>query len=1042
MSHLWLLAATLQAATAPGFRVLDDFERIEAWRPVAAEGVEMRLGREPGKRGNALRLDFDFRHGGGYAIAHRAITLDLPPNYMFSLWIRGEAAPNTLEFKLLDASGENVWWYTERDRTFDGRWHRVTIRRRQITFAWGPRGGGSIAQVAAIELVITAGEGGGKGTVWFDELTLTPLADAGPDTAPPTITASAFTPGYPPKAVMDGDTATAWRAPGPGAMLTLDFQSAREYGGLTLVWEAGRAAAQYRVSVSDDGQRWRAVARGRAGAALRDYVRLTETGSRFVRIELVRPQGRGGFGVRELRVAPVEWAESPNAFFAALAREAPRGTYPRYFLGDQVPWTVVGVPGAMEKALLNQDGAVEIGAGGFSVEPFLALDDRFLTWSDVNSLPRLANDRLPIPTVEWQAGAVRLAVTGVGLGPVNRPSVLVRYRIYNGGPTFLRPTLYLALRPFQVNPPWQSLRTSGGATRISSLRWDGRRVLVDGQREVLPLNLPARVGAAAFASGDVVDLLRRGIFPSQAAVRDPLEAASGVLAWPLSLPPADSASVALQISAAAGASLVPGVSSVDSAIRVAVSDWERTVSRATIRLPPAGEVVTRSISTTLGYILINREGPAIQPGARAYRRSWIRDGALISAALLRFGHADEVRDFVRWFAGFQYPSGKVPCCVDRRGADPVPEHDSNGEFIWLAAEYYRHTGDRALVAELWPRITKAVAYLDSLRRTQRTEEYTRGEQRVFFGLLPPSISHEGYSAKPVHSYWDDFWALRGFKDAAALANIVGHAAESQRLAALAGEFASDLYASIRAVLERHAIDYVPGSAELGDFDPTSTTIAVSPGGELDRLPRRALEQTFTRYWSEVEKRRGSGTDWEAYTPYEFRAVGTLLRLGWKERALQLLEALVADQWPPGWHQWPEMVYRNRRAPTFIGDLPHTWVGADFLRSAADLFAYERESDSTLVVGAGIPEAWLEAEGVTVENLSTWWGPLSYRARQTDSGVSVTIAAGLRVPPGGLLVYPPGTGRVRGVLVDGVPAPTDSLGAVRVRALPTSLVFQR
>ena len=33
------------------------------------------------------------------------------------------------------------------------------------------------------------------------------------------------------------------------------------------------------------------------------------------------------------------------------------------------------------------------------------------------------------------------------------------------------------------------------------------------------------------------------------------------------------------------------------------------------------------------------------------------------------------------------------------------------------------------------------------------------------GLVTESISHEGYSAKPVHSYWDDFWALRGLDDA-------------------------------------------------------------------------------------------------------------------------------------------------------------------------------------------------------------------------------------------------------------------------------------
>jgi hypothetical protein len=29
-------------------------------------------------------------------------------------------------------------------------------------------------------------------------------------------------------------------------------------------------------------------------------------------------------------------------------------------------------------------------------------------------------------------------------------------------------------------------------------------------------------------------------------------------------------------------------------------------------------------------------------------------------------------------------------------------------------------------------------------------------RKLFYGLLPASISHEGYSAKPMHSHWDNF----------------------------------------------------------------------------------------------------------------------------------------------------------------------------------------------------------------------------------------------------------------------------------------------
>ena len=44
------------------------------------------------------------------------------------------------------------------------------------------------------------------------------------------------------------------------------------------------------------------------------------------------------------------------------------------------------------------------------------------------------------------------------------------------------------------------------------------------------------------------------------------------------------------------------------------------------------------------------------------------------------------------------------------------------------------------------------------------------------------------------------------------------------------------------------IDYLPGAAELGDFDATSTTIALAPGGEQGRLPEPLLTNTFERYW--------------------------------------------------------------------------------------------------------------------------------------------------------------------------------------------------
>jgi hypothetical protein len=241
-------------------------------------------------------------------------------------------------------------------------------------------------------------------------------------------------------------------------------------------------------------------------------------------------------------------------------------------------------------------------------------------------------------------------------------------------------------------------------------------------------------------------------------------------------------------------------------------------------------------------------------------------------------------------------------------------------------------------------------------------------------------------------------------------------------------------------MEARGIDYIPGAADLGDFDATSTTIAISPVDELPRLPRAALERTFERYWATASARRDAGSSWDAYTPYELRTVGAMLRLGWKDRALAMLEDFLADQEPVAWNQWPEVVWRDRRAPKFIGDSPHTWVGSDFLRSAADLFVHERDADSTLVIGAGLPDAWLAAPGVEVSGLSTWWGPLSYTAVQTGASITIRIAAGIRMPPGGLVVHPPGSAAARPITVNGQPVATGPDGTITLRSVPATIVF--
>ena len=355
--------------------------------------------------------------------------------------------------------------------------------------------------------------------------------------------------------------------------------------------------------------------------------------------------------------------------------------------------------------------------------------------------------------------------------------------------------------------------------------------------------------------------------------------------------------------------------------------------------------------------------------------------------------------------------------MDDRGSDPVPENDSHGELVFTIAEVYRYTRDRELLESMWPHVVGAVAYMDKLRLSERTDA-NRARDPAFYGMMPASISHEGYSAKPMHSYWDNFWALRGYKDAVEIAQWLGKDADAARFAASRDQFRGDLYASLKAATQRHGIDFLPGAAELGDFDATSTTIALAPGGEQGRLPQDLLVNTYERYWREFVARRDGTREWKDYTPYELRTIGTFVRLGWRDRAHEALDFFFADQQPRSWNQWAEVVSRTPRKPFFVGDLPHAWVGSDYVRSALDLFAYTRDLDDALVIAAGIPADWLAGGGVRVANLRTPHGPLGYSLKQDERGVELRLSADTGVPPGGVVftwphASPPGETRIDG-----------------------------
>ena len=953
--------------------ILDNFDDPSRWQAAPSDGVELHLAADRG----AMRLDFDFHGHAGWAAVRRRVDLALPANYRFNLRLRGETPQNTLEFKLIDPSGDNVWWYRRPAWEWPREWTDLPIDKRHIEFAWGPSQTRAAAQIAFIEITVTAVKGG-KGSVWLDELT---FEDLGADANASVFSASSLLPGQTPEQTMDGKQDTSWHSAGGGPQwLAIDFRQTREFGGMIIDWLPIDYAGSYSIETSLDGMTWKSIRDVRGGNGGRDYLLLPSGAARYLRIEMA---GGKGYGIREIAMQPSEFGDSWIPLYQRMARDAVRGRFPRQLLNEFAYWTVFGTNGDEgTKPLLSEDGAIETPAA-FTVEPFVRIDGRLIGWADVKTEQSLDAGALPMPTTRWRHPQFTFDISSFGADA----RVYSRYRFHNTTPRTESVEVFLAVRPLRVTPPWHQLNIAELTAPIRSIAWRAPQMTIDGTT-LTSFNAPDRVVLSTFDGGDATEQFDAK--ESARSVDDPQRHASGLLAWRFDLAPGQTRDIDLALGAA---NPVPFA----EARAATLKKWQAIAARIDLKMPAAQDLVDTA-RAGVAFILVTRDGPAIRGGPRNYDRSWIRDGSLSASVLLRFGFFKEVGDYIRWFAPFQFADGKVPCCVDDRGADPVAENDSHGEFIYLVANYARLSDDLGIPREVWPHVEAAANYIDQLRRQRRTDKY---RDTQFFGLLPESISHEGYSAKPMHSYWDDFWALKGLKDAAWLAARLGRKDAAERIAASRDEFDRDLHASIARSIAVHRIDYIPGAADIGDFDPTSTTIALEPVGDMARLPRAALEAEFTRYWNESEARMTGRMPWIAYTPYELRDVGALIRLGWRDRAQRLLAWFLDDRRPAGWRGWAEVVSRDYREPRYLGDIPHTWIASDFVRTLLDTLVYERDDDA-LVIGAGLPQSWIDG-GIHLRGLHTPWGPLTLDIDAKHARVSGLT----RVPPGGIVFALPG-----------------------------------
>ncbi|MDX2112098.1 MAG: hypothetical protein SFY80_17855 [Verrucomicrobiota bacterium] len=646
---------------------------------------------------------------------------------------------------------------------------------------------------------------------------------------------------------------------------------------------------------------------------------------------------------------------------------------------------ILGVPGSLEcfKTPVEPGNSFSPGVGSYGVSTWLSVDGQLYAPEQMpqDALQwRFENGYLPVLTSRWSVGDIHVTSQLFTDGEIELSDIrdYLAVEIKNGGLTPREVSLYLVIRSFGA---------AGGPIRRIVYE-DGRVVINDGP-VLFPEQSPTRFGAISYAETktDIGELLRRGSFPEKTEVKDDSTWASGALEYSVTLSPGAQARYDFGFHVQSNHWMMNWLKPLKQpihfdALKAAfLAKWERLLP---IKLDLPDRRFTEAFQAQLVHLLMFTVSDAPRISPVSYPLWWLRDGAYVVNALNKGG---------------SHAFGKAACkSVAHRDAFGGfgCEGDGPGEVIWILSEHYLLTRDRAFLEEVYPHIKRKAELLMHMRSTA-TPVKLFNEFCIPQMMLEP---HNDLLCTPAKDgliqgrmdlhfpiLWINSFAWLGLTRAAFCARELGLDATA---------FENGAAAFKEAILAK--------SAQIFGQNDRDTNCCFWPTGWASK-DDAFIQGKFDEFWNKVRCPNGIHTPEPLWTYFEAGQAHNYLLAGHRERAWVSLEMFLTKHTSPGLYTYHEgkddensaMLWQRTRGWDDINFVtPHGWTAAEVFLLQRDCLA--RESGDTLILGTGIPEAWM-SHSFSVKAMPTYFGILNYSYDADRRLVEVSIE---RKPNGGIV----------------------------------------